>query len=98
MMFLKKIVDKILGPASKFKVGDSVQLKCGGHLMVVIEVCSAQGMQHPLIHCSWYESHPQQTRCNLFPEDHLMFFDWNQSHQNNKKKVNPLSVVTQSKT
>lgn len=92
MSSLKKIALWLFGPPSKFKVGDSVQLKSGDHLMIVIEVLKKRGMKQPLIHCTWYESHTKQNRCNLFLENHLIFFDWDSA---NKSKTHSARSIMQ---
>lgn len=66
----------LFGPTSVYKVGDTVQQREGGPLMVVIEVIKKRGMSRTLIYCQWHESTPKQTRQNLFPESSLVFFDW----------------------
>jgi uncharacterized protein YodC (DUF2158 family) len=67
---------RLTGPLSRFNVGDSVQLKDGGPLMVVIEVFTSRKMPEPLIHCKWYESETKETRTNIFHESALKLFDW----------------------
>ncbi|MBL7872138.1 MAG: DUF2158 domain-containing protein [Cyclobacteriaceae bacterium] len=71
-----KIKKWLFGPTTKFKVGDTVQLKSGGYLMVIVEVCKNRNMKRCLLHCQWYESEFHRTRWNLFPESSLMYFDW----------------------
>jgi uncharacterized protein YodC (DUF2158 family) len=73
---LLRIKKGLFGPPSKFKVGDTVQLKNGGYLMVVVEVCSYRNMKQCLLYCQWYESDFHRTRWNLFRESSLMPFDW----------------------
>ena len=73
---LRKKLSWLLGPVSSFKVGDTVQLRKGGDLMVVIEVIKKRGMNRPLLHCEWYELNTKQTRRNLFPEEDIELFDW----------------------
>lgn len=77
---LRKKLGWLIRPKSAFKVGDTVQLKAGGHeLMVVIEVINKRGMRRILLNCQWYELATKQTRTNLFPEEHVRPYNWDES-------------------
>lgn len=76
MTALENLRLKIFGPRSKFKVRDTVQLKQGKYLMVVIEVINKRGMKRTLLNCQWYEPDTKQNRTNLFSEVDLIPFDW----------------------
>ena len=76
MTLVDDLKKRLFGPRSKFKVGDSVQLHEGGHLMVVTQIFSDPAMSQPLIDCKWFESETKATRTNLFSEADLEIFDW----------------------
>lgn len=76
IVLLWRIKIWLLGPSSTFKVGDTVQLKKGDQLMVVIEVCRYRKMKHCILYCEWYESEFHRTRRNLFSERAVKYFDW----------------------
>ena len=76
MTVLDQIKQKLFTRKSRFRVGESVQLNDGGHLMVVTEIFSGKKFDEPLINCKWYESDQKITRTNLFPESRLKPFNW----------------------
>lgn len=76
MPLLDQIKQKIFGSKSRFLIGESVQLKNGGALMVITEIFAGKKFSEPLINCKWYESEQKITRTNLFPESSLKPFDW----------------------
>ena len=72
-----KLKEKLFGCASKFKVGDSVQLEAGSdELMVITEIYTSRDLTEPLISCSWSVKGKSETRTCLFPESKLKRFDW----------------------
>lgn len=66
----------LFGPASRFRVGDSVQLVSGGPLMVVYRIFSARDLKEPLVFCRWYDPKTRENRNMCFPEANLKLFDW----------------------
>jgi uncharacterized protein YodC (DUF2158 family) len=74
---LPTLLKWIFKPRAKFKVGESVQLIEGGHLMVVKQIIPSKKMNEPLILCGWYESETKENRTNIFPQSALKPFDWN---------------------
>ncbi|MGE0772656.1 MAG: hypothetical protein AB7K37_13150 [Cyclobacteriaceae bacterium] len=91
MTLFRKVVGKILGRGSKFRVGDTVELRDqpSKNVMVVIEIMDSLRMDKPLIHCQWYESETKQNRKCIFREDDLEFFNW---HSAKAKTVEPTDV------
>jgi uncharacterized protein YodC (DUF2158 family) len=76
----EKIRAWIFGPKPNFKPGDSVELKDGGCLMVVIEVITNNHLKEPIINCKWYDHHTKENRTNLFGESKLKRFDWHKAN------------------
>jgi uncharacterized protein YodC (DUF2158 family) len=77
--FIKQMLNLriyLFGPISKYKVGQSVELKSGSQLMIVVEVFSKREMTQPLVRCKWYDRKSDSTHTNLFLEDTLQHFDW----------------------
>lgn len=62
---------ELFGPASKFDVGDRVELLHGGQLMVVIEIVSEVGAENPRVLCQWTEAESNRTRREIFRENEL---------------------------
>lgn len=85
--YLSKLKLRLFGPTSSYKVGDSVQLKDGGGMMMVIEVIEKRGLDQPLLYCQWYEEDTKATRQNLFRENMLTPFDWHQANRDTCKLI-----------
>lgn len=66
----------IFRPASRFKVGESVQLVSGNELMVVTKIYKESKIDYPLIECVWFEAHSKTSRRGIFSEEQLIPFDW----------------------
>lgn len=86
--YFSRLKLRLFGPKSSYKIGDSVQLKEGGEMMMVIEVIEKRGLDQPLLYCEWYEGDTKSTRQNLFREDTLIPFDWHQANRDTCKVIN----------
>jgi len=76
-----KLKIALFGPASNYKVGDAVQLREGGEMMIIVEVIRKRGMDQPLLYCQWSDPDNRATRHNLFREESLVHFDWHKASQ-----------------
>lgn len=75
MSIIRKLILRVFGPASKFRVGDWVEVVDGGHLMFVTQISAKRGPDEPLIHCDWYESESNKVERRLFSEEELRLAD-----------------------
>jgi len=73
---IRKLLDQVFGPSSKFKVGDSVEILRGGELMVVVEVLATRESKGPRMLCQWVDSKTKRPMKELFSEDEIKLIDW----------------------
>jgi uncharacterized protein YodC (DUF2158 family) len=65
----------LLGPVSKFKIGDRIQMIEGGKFMLVTEIIALPKMKEPLIQCKWYDPETHETKMNIISEGKIRHFD-----------------------
>ncbi|MFZ6009706.1 MAG: hypothetical protein ACOYXT_05100 [Bacteroidota bacterium] len=77
MALISELKKWAFGPKTKFKEGDTVQEYEGGPLMVVLRIEVSRRTKNVILNCQWYDAETKTTRTNLFFEEQLRPFDWN---------------------
>jgi uncharacterized protein YodC (DUF2158 family) len=77
MALIQDLYSRLLGQKTKFHEGDYVQSCKGGPLMIVQWIEVNRKNKSVTLNCKWFDSDSKSTRTNLFYEDQLMPFDWN---------------------
>jgi uncharacterized protein YodC (DUF2158 family) len=77
MALYTRIVEKLLGPKSRFRCGDYVQTCKGGALLIVQWIKVNRKTRTITLSCKWFDNDAKSTRTNIFTEDQLTPFDWN---------------------
>lgn len=85
---LKRLLQSVFGPTSRYVVGDSVQPVRGDReLMVVSKVLVGRDM-NPRVVCRWVDSKSEQNREALFEENEIQPFDWYTPMKRNEQDDN----------
>jgi uncharacterized protein YodC (DUF2158 family) len=77
MALINDLFTKFLSSRTKFRTGDHVQSHQDGPLMIVQWVQVNRKTKSVTLSCKWFDSETKSTRTNLFNENDLIPFDWN---------------------
>lgn len=72
----RKLLLQLFGPTSKFQVGDSVEIKQGGQLMVIVAIIPNNETTGPVIQCRYFNPLTKEIEVRFFNEGDLKPINW----------------------
>jgi uncharacterized protein YodC (DUF2158 family) len=79
---IRRFLNHLFGPNSKFSIGEGVELKEGSQIMVIVKISSGPAME-PVIHCECVEPGCSAKVEKMFYESDLRPVDWTLSRGGN---------------